>query len=217
MSKELEALEDLSKQEIIVKKGIGIYMDGSVQTMPHKTTIGVEFKGHIENLKQALTKLQAIEEAKPSEVLELVDKMANYILLDEEYGFIDDEEKQAIIKDRDTIKQALTELKDIKEAEPSEAMECLRNLRYHALNAWVAESVQKDYNIVEQALLKAQEQEKVLEIIRQKNVNIGLVNVLGSVEQYNQTYVYDNMLNVKWCLTQEEFDTLKRWCEKCQK
>ena len=50
---------------------------------------------------------------------------------------------------------------------------------------------------------------KALEIIKKKNVNIGLVNVLGSVKQYNQTYVYDNMLNVKWCLTQEEFDLLK--------
>jgi len=70
MEKEFEALENLSKQEIIVKKGIGVYMDGSVQTMPHKTTVGVEFKGHIETLKQALTELQAIKEAKPSEALE---------------------------------------------------------------------------------------------------------------------------------------------------
>ena len=50
---------------------------------------------------------------------------------------------------------------------------------------------------------------KALEIIKKKNVNIGLVKVLGSVEQYNQTYVYDNMLNVKWCLTEEEFSLLK--------
>lgn len=50
---------------------------------------------------------------------------------------------------------------------------------------------------------------KALEIIKEKDVNIGLVKVLGSVEQYNQTYVYDNMLNVKWCLTQEEFELLR--------
>lgn len=60
-----------------------------------------------------------------------------------------------------------------------------------------------------------EQQRKVmaLEIIKEKNVNIGLVKVLGSVEQYNQTYVYDNMLNVKWCLTQEEFDLLKEVLE----
>lgn len=54
---------------------------------------------------------------------------------------------------------------------------------------------------------------KALDIIKEKNVNVGLVKVLGSVEQYNQTYVYDNMLNVKWCLTEEEFDLLKEVLE----
>lgn len=61
---------------------------------------------------------------------------------------------------------------------------------------------EEKFNIIEKEL-------KALEIIKKKNVNIGLVNVLGSVEQYNQTYVYDNMLNVKWCLTQEEYELLK--------
>ena len=65
------------------------------------------------------------------------------------------------------------------------------------------------HETIKQTLIKAQKQEKALEIIKKKNVNIGLVNVLGSVEQYNQTYVYDNMLNVKWCLTREEFDLLE--------
>lgn len=63
-------------------------------------------------------------------------------------------------------------------------------------------------------LTKSIEKElKALEIIKKKNVNVGLVKVLGSVEQYNQTYVYDNMLNVKWCLTEEEFNILKEGLE----
>ena len=101
----------------------------------------------------------------------------------------------------------------IDNAKPSEALECLHKIARKVELAdyddyW---EVRYAHSKVEQALIKAQEQEKVLKILKEKNVNIGLVKVLGSVEQYNQTYVYDNMRNVKWCLTQEEFDLLKRY------
>jgi hypothetical protein len=62
---------------------------------------------------------------------------------------------------------------------------------------------------IKQALITKSKKEQAFDIIKEKNVNIGLVTVVGSLEQYNQTYVYDNMLNVKWCLTQEEFNLLK--------
>ena len=71
-------------------------------------------KNNLLIIEQALKRLEAIDNAKPSEALGIVDKMANYILLDEEYGFIDDEEKQSIIKDRDTIKQALLKAQEPK-------------------------------------------------------------------------------------------------------
>jgi len=57
------------------------------------------------------------------------------------------------------IEQALCELKAIKEANPSEAiecLECLKNLCY------VFPEVKKNYKIIEQSLIKAQEQEKLL-------------------------------------------------------
>ena len=55
------------------------------------------------------------------------------------------------------IKQALAELKQIKEAKPSEAMECLEKLPYmsQGYGNW-----KEYYNIIKQALLKAQELEK---------------------------------------------------------
>lgn len=71
-------------------------------------------KEQLLTIEQALLRLEAIDNANPSEALELVDKMANYILLDEEYGFIDEKEKQAIIKDRDTIKRALLKAQEPK-------------------------------------------------------------------------------------------------------
>ena len=83
-------------------------------------------------IEEALNRLEAIEKGKntdiidnymafkndnanPNEALEIVDKMTNYILLDEEYDFIDDKEKQSIIKDRDTIKQALLKAQEPKQ------------------------------------------------------------------------------------------------------
>lgn len=72
-------------------------------------------KEQLSTIKQALHRLESIDNSNPSEALELVDKMANYILLDEEYGFIDEKEKQAIIKDRDTIKQALLKAQEPKQ------------------------------------------------------------------------------------------------------
>lgn len=70
-----------------------------------------QLEATIENLRRdnGLLKeeLAKYKNAEPTKALELVGKMANYILLDEEYGFIDEEEKQIIIKDRDTIEQAL--------------------------------------------------------------------------------------------------------------
>lgn len=67
----------------------------------------------------------------------------------------------------------------------------------------------RNLNSIKQALTTKSKKEQAFDIIKEKNVNIGIVNVVGSLEQYNQTYVYDNMLNVKWCLTEEEFDLLK--------
>lgn len=93
---------------------------------------------------------------------------------------------------------ALDELEEIKELVNND-----KHFKYKNIVNFNCESIEK--------FLKA------LEIIKEKDVNIGLVKVLGSVEQYNQTYVYDNMLNVKWCLTEEEFNLLKESVRECQK
>lgn len=62
----------------------------------------------------------------------------------------------------ETIKQVLLELKAIKEANPSEALK--------ALDRNIVVIREKDYTIIEQALLKAQEQEKLLKVILKKEL-----------------------------------------------
>ena len=62
-------------------------------------------------------------------------------------------------------------------------------------------------NEIKQALIKAQEQEKVLKILFEKNVTIFWLKECKSLEEYN----YNTADYMK--LTQEEFDLLKRWIE----
>ena len=54
---------------------------------------------------------------------------------------------------------------------------------------------------------------KVLEIIKEKKVNIELLNASSSVEDYNNEVIrnYGYAFSTNRILTQEEFDLLKRW------
>lgn len=118
-----------------------------------------------------------------------------------------------------------------KELEALEKLYCAGNL---LLDYVISDKHKEDYISVKQALLKAQEQEKafddleyenkmlikesvrdkkiieeqekVLKILFEKNVDIEYLNKCNDVKVYN----------VPWCdprcyLTQEEFDTLKRY------
>lgn len=61
MCKELEALEEIGKEECLFKNRNTIYMDGEkVNSFTYKDTIGNHFKG-IDTIKQALIKKQETE------------------------------------------------------------------------------------------------------------------------------------------------------------
>lgn len=109
------------------------------------------------------------------------------------------------------IREALQRLESIDNANPSEALEWFGK-------QWVEYGIQdtvmqikntKEYDTIKQALLKAQEQEKVLEIIINKNVEMWLLKDSATLEQYN------NRIHTG-CekLTQNEFDLLKRYCDE---
>lgn len=104
-------------------------------------------------------------------------------------------------------------LESIDKTKTSETLECLGNLERHFLNKWkqsyYLEEKPKELNdiiTIKQALLKVQDQEKVLEIIKERQVDIYHLNKSSTVEEYNE--VWDG---AKYCLTKEEFDLLKEW------
>ena len=179
MSKELEALNEVREN---------LDFEGCLDFINEK---------RITDIKQALQRLEAIDNAKPSEALKIVDKMANYILLDEEYGFIDDEEKQAIIRDRDTIKQALIK-----------AQEQDFNYKNIVIPFFDELTNVLGTNDIDEMLDKIKEQEKVLKIIIKKNVMIYALKVSKTVDDYNDFVSTDEQL------TEEEFDILKRYVEQ---
>lgn len=101
MSKELEILEAISKEECLFKDRSTIYMGGEkVNSFTWKHTIGVHFKG-IEDIKQALQRLEEIDQANPSEALKELKLVENWIK-DREL-----EISNVIEPSLNTIKQAL--------------------------------------------------------------------------------------------------------------
>ena len=141
----------------------------------------------------------------------------------------DEECKKAgveLTEDYDLIKEALLELKSIKEAKSSDAMECIKRM-------WDDIDVYNDFRqdfkglkIIENYILKAQEQEKASEILfSKKYIPLDKLNPKWWVSKE----VYDECVNYKmylfWCknyevvlkpeqiLNEEEFDTLKEYAK----
>ena len=113
------------------------------------------------------------------------------------------------------IEQALQRLEAIDNANSNEVMECSLKLYKMVESAGNGKGFSLNvaweyHNTIKQTLLKAQEQEKVLSIIFEKEVDIDVLRVASSVEHYN------NVQDLKK-LTQEEFDLLKRYCDKKDK
>ena len=105
-------------------------------------------------------------------------------------------------------KQSLLELKQIKEAEPSEALKCVGVLKEDDCITTLVQG--KALETIRQYILKAQEQEKLLKVILKKRIDL---------ESFYSTFVKDD-LDYKYYekhygtyglekITQQEFNTLK--------
>lgn len=70
----------------------------------------------------------------------------------------------------------------------------------------------EDEKIIKQALIKAQEQEKALSIIKEKDVDIEFLKSADTFEEYNKLIKFKTPFAI--ALTQEEFELLKRCMEK---
>lgn len=91
----------------------------------------------------------------------------------------------------DTIEQALLELKSIKEAKPSEALKCLEFLKQQAIafehSELAVKVANENYNTIKQALLKAREEEDIIDykgtIDNLKRENAELKETLRAVKE----------------------------------
>ena len=188
MSKELEILEDISKEECLFKDRNTIYMGGEKSnSFTHKDTIGNYFKG-IEEIKQALQRLEQIDNANPSEALECLIGLEKEII--QRDGRITDFLKIKF----NIIKQAL-----IKAQENARSEEILQ--KYY----------QEGITLDSVRVLKQERDnyKKVLNIIKEKDVDIYILEGCKTVDEYNSKIVH--IVGETRELTQEEFDLLKRW------
>lgn len=116
----------------------------------------------------------------------------------------------------DILEEAITELKAIKEAEPSEALKGLKHIKKYYVPEPCSSTTYDYLEIIQQTLLKTQFLEKenadnkrVLEIIKEKDVDIYILNSCKTVDEYNSKIVH--IVGETRELTQDEFDLLKRW------
>ena len=138
------------------------------------------------------------------------------------------------------VTDALNELlkyKQMDNSNPNEALECLEEVKgyrtggINSVEVYLEET--ENYDVIKKTLIKEQELEKeneilkgqmkyltevvtefqkILKIIKEKNVDIWLLKSCLTLELYN--FSITKMDNCKvFNLTQEEFDTLKRWLE----
>ena len=138
----------------------------------------------IDIVNNTLQRLEAIDNAKPSEALKELELVENWIR-DRELKI-----SNVIEPSLNTIKQSLLKAQE-QEIDIIHYKGTVDNLRR------------------DNAILKdiKNEQEKVLEIIRKKEVNMQIFNQCEDVETYNNVYKKQKDRQ----LTQEEFDLLKRW------
>ena len=114
-------------------------------------------------------------------------------------------------KDGEIIEQALTEYEALKNAEPSEALECLEKI-YSRLPQWDLSRNIDQCNIIKQVLIQKSKKEQAWDIV--KEMQLSTLNIIGKCNLYEDYLTfYDfkkNMGNpLKKQLTKEEFNLLK--------
>ena len=110
-------------------------------------------------------------------------------------------------EDFDLVLNALNELKQIKESKPSEALECLEKMYDNIESPFPSDK--ELYDTIKQYILKAQEQEEVLNVIKEKNIDIETLKYRLRVKDDDVYlhYKYDLLM------PREKFELLKRWLE----
>ena len=180
VSKELEALE----------RGI-IEFEKNLEDDPNNEWL----KRTIAGMKKCYQRLEAIENAEPSEVLECLEETLNKAF---DYG-VQSTLDNLLLRGYNTANMLKQELLgntlDVD----------LENIKEEWIN-------KLNITTIKQALIKAQEQKRVLEIIKEKDVDVKFLRMLiNSDSEYTRKKalkIYNLCLDNEE-LTPEEFDTLK--------
>ena len=121
----------------------------------------------------------------------------------------------------EVIEKALLELKAIKEAKPSEALECLEKLGTIPMIVNektydfkpIKKAIPNTYNTIKQYILKTDNLEKAWEIVKEKNVTMFELKCCSSAKSYNECISFKIGFVKNYELTQQEFDLLKEMLE----
>lgn len=155
-------------------------------------------------LKQVLEYLKAIDNAKPSEALEAFRDILG--ILSAVSGCEVDMDSERI----KIVNQALQRLEAIDNAKPSEVLGKVAILAAELGTSKDMKFAETRFPrmliTIQQALLKSQEQEKVLEIIFEKNVMIEAILALN-------LHDYNDLVSTDEQLTPEESNIIKRYAE----
>ena len=115
-------------------------------------------------------------------------------------------------KELSTIKEALNRLEAIDNAKPSEALKCLEEMcNDKTIHDYILYNcLDEDFTYIRQALIKAQKQEKVLNIIIDREVSVQSFR-RKNYKDYEDYCYRSNIYENSTPLTQEEFILLKEW------
>ena len=111
----------------------------------------------------------------------------------------------------------LMAFKNIEQANPSEALEQVKFFKSQDFYDEIGQHygfIDERCKVIEEALIKAQEQKQVLEIIKEKDVDIYILKNCKTVDEYNSSVVH--IVGETRELTQEEFELLKRYVDEQQ-
>ena len=133
-----------------------------------------------------------------------LEALVKYIKLETEY--IGNDTYKLYIKKNtmEFLEQALQRLESIDQSNPSEALKELEELLLSSYSYIIMlDRLNGAYPTIKNYILKAQEQEKTLKIMKDKWVNVTVLIHSKTVEEYNSNAY------TPYNLTQEEFELLK--------
>lgn len=193
MSKELEPIEALDK-----------LLDGYSR--------GMAGRSYYDIVREALERLEAIDNVEPSEALEAFGR----ITLHAEYDNDSHYDGLHFEDDCKLVDKALERLEQIDNANPSEALKCLERYINNIIFAKdlinQKQQLLTNITIIKQALLNAEKEHKALEIINEKECDMRwfkyCIKVNSEVETYN-----NGLPEYYEKLTQEQFNLLKEVLE----